>query len=126
MSVQSTDSAQQPRATPLAVVGSQTSPDEIIFGRAIESVGSVYLCLCLSLFLCPSSLSSFPFSGAGPPCLFVLARVRSGWLLALAGVLVRSVVVLPVSPAAPADRWRPDCTRGPLLLSFLSVLSYVP
>ena len=36
MSVQSTDSAQQQRATPLAVVGSQTSTDEIIFGRAFD------------------------------------------------------------------------------------------
>ncbi|MEC8776243.1 MAG: ABC transporter ATP-binding protein [Pseudomonadota bacterium] len=36
MSVQSTDSAHQQRATPLAVVGSQTSTDEIIFGRAFD------------------------------------------------------------------------------------------
>ena len=36
MSVQSTDSAHQQRATPLAVVGSQTSKDEIIFGRAFD------------------------------------------------------------------------------------------
>ena len=36
MSVQSTDSAHRQRATPLAVVGSQTSTDEIIFGRAFD------------------------------------------------------------------------------------------